>query len=458
MTGNIKQIPPVLDTVADIDVSDVPDVDLFDIYFELIEESSECPLLYHRWTLISAVAALLGRHAYMNFGFDTIYPNMFICLMGSSGTRKSSSIKIGKSLIEATGYTKFARERSSKEKFIKDLSVGFDVINGAMDVEDDSDVMELNVIPFADLPPAEVYITAGELEDFLGSGDAQFISLLTNMWDNLPRYGHGKLSSKDIWIKEPTVNLMGGCTSVTFNTVFPPEIIGQGLLARMLLIHGGGVRKKITIPKHPDAALLKFFEEHMCQIQQQMVGEFTFTKGSDEGLGEPTAYTVFDDVYQGNINLNDVRLESYLNRRHVHLYKLCIVIAATKLTKVITHKIAKEANTILHYTECLMPKALGEFGKSFKADKAAIVMRALEDTYTVTKKGVGLEDLFKMVSTNFDSYSKDYGEVIGKLKIAGKIKIVSAKLVPVTDSTIKQIPHVDFEMLREHREDKLKNK
>ncbi len=430
------------------DASDaVPDVDLFDIYFELIEETSECPLLYHRWTLISAVAAILGRNAYMNFGFDTIYPNMYVCLMGSAGTRKSSAIKIGKTLAEATGYDKFARERSSKEKFIKDLSVGFDIINGHTHDEELSDVEELNIVPFDSLPPAEVYITAGELEDFLGQGDTAFISLLTNLWDNLPKYGHGKLSSKDIWIKEPTLNMIGGCTPVTFNTVFPPEVIGQGMLSRMLLVYGGGVRKKITIPKHPDTTILKFFEEHMQQIKQQMVGEFTYT---------PEAYEVFDAVYQGEINLNDARLESYLNRRHIHFYKLCIVIAATKLTKIITREIAIEANTILHYTESLMPKALGEFGKSFKADKAQLVMRALEDHYHTTKQGIKLEELFKVVSTNFDSYSKDFGEVIGKLKTAGKLKVSNAKLLPIVNTNIKEIPFVDMKILREYKEDQLK--
>ena len=421
--------------------------DLFEIYFELVDDSSECPFLYHRWTLISAVAALLGRDAFMKFGFDTIYPNMYICLMGSAGTRKSSAIKITRSILEGTGFTKFARERSSKEKFIKDLAVGFDVINGHTENQDEMDI-ELydDVTPFAELPPAEVYISAGELEDFLGQSDGAFISLLTNLWDNLPKYGHGKLSSADIWIKEPTLNLIGGCTPVTFNSVFPPEVIGQGMLSRLLLIYGGGVRKKITIPKAPDETLLQFFIDHLIEIKNTMGGEYKF---DDE------AFKVFDTIYQGDIDLQDQRLESYLNRRHIHFYKLCLIIAAMQLTKTITKEIAIEANTILHYTERLMPKALGEFGKSFKADNAAIVMQALESHYNNTGEGLKLDELFTLVSTNFDSFGKDFADVIQKLKAAHKIKVREGtqQLIPNANTQLKEIPYVNFELMREYREE-----
>lgn len=422
------------------------EVDLFDMYFQLIDASSESPLLYHRWTLISSVAALLGRKAYINFGFEPIYPNMYVCLMGSAGTRKSSAINISRRLIQAAGYENFARERSSKEKFIKDLSVGFDVINGHMQMEDADDIEILDTGSFSDAPPAEVYICSGELEDFLGQSDGGFISLLTNLWDNLPKYGHGKMTSKDIWIKEPTVNLIGGCTPITFNTVFPPEVIGQGMLSRLLLIYGGGIRKKITVPRAPDPVLLKFFEEHMYEISKQMVGEIFISDGALE---------VWDTVYQGDIDLLDPRLDSYINRRHIHYYKLCIVIAAMNLTKIITRKIAIEANTILHYTERLMPKALGEFGKSFKADNAAIVLTVLENHYNSTGEGITIEELFKQVSTNFDSYGKDYAEVIQKLKQSGKLALspCKTKLVPNINISIKKIPYVDFNLLKEYRDE-----
>lgn len=425
------------------------DYSIFDMYFELVEDSSESPFLYHRWTLISATAALLGRQAYMQFGFDKIYPNMYVCLMGNAGTRKSSAIKVTRSLLEATGYNKFAREKSSSQKFIKDLSEGFDNINNDT-IESPEDMVIEEMLPMEDRPPAEVYISAGELEDFLGQGDGQFISLLTNMWDNLDKYAHGKMTSSDIFIKEPTVNMIGGCTPITFSTVFPPEVIGQGMLSRMLLVFGAGARKKLTIPSLPDEKKLNFFFDHMRAVKEQMVGNFEFTE---------EAFKVFDDVYKHELDLKDNRLESYINRRHIHFYKLCIVIAALNLTKTITKDIAIEANTILHYTERKMPKALGEFGKSFKSDNAAVLLSAIENHYKLNKSGITLQDLFSVVSTHFDSYQKDYIETVQKIKTSGKIKIASGgKLVPCDNDSIPLIPWIKLGIMREYREEKSSNK
>lgn len=426
---------------------------IFDAYFQLVENSSESPFLYHRWNLISAVASLLGRNVYMQFGFDTIYPNMYVCLMGNAGTRKSSSIKVARDVLAATGYNKFARERSSKEKFIKDLATGFDVINGALTgtaVETEMNKPIDDLVPFEEREPSEVFICAGELEDFLGNGDTAFISLLTNMWDNLPHYSHGKMTSADLLIKEPTVSLLGGCTPVTFNTVFPPEVIGQGMLSRLLLVYGAGARKRITIPEQPDAELLEFFQSHLAAIKQQVRGPVTYTDG---------AYEVIDTIYQSGVALPDARLESYNNRRLTHLLKLCIVLAALDLSTEITKEIAIEANSILHYTEKLMPKALGEFGKSANSDKVGVVLDYLNEYCKADPKGITPEKLFKNVSTHFDRMDKDFAEVVAKLKQSDKIDIDvrTSRIKPKEGSNEKtHMPFVNLNLLREYRDDRRK--
>ena len=425
--------------------------EVFDEYFDLMQGTSESPLIYHRWTLISAVAALLGRNAYLPFGHDTIYPNMYVVLLGDAGTRKSAAISIGRKLLDTAGYTKFARERSSKEKFIKDLGDGFDVINSATPATSSKkkvltaleEISEEDTID--SLEPSEVYVCAGELEDFLGQGDGAFISLLTNLWDNLATYSHGKMTSADIFIKEPTINLIGGATPTTFNTVFPPEVIGQGMMSRVILVYGAGVHEKLTIPRRPDPAKLKIFEELLKLISLHGKGEYSFDDG---------AYKIFDDVYQGEIELGDFRLESYLNRRHVHFYKLCIVIAAMNLTRVITADIAILANTILHYTERDMPTALGEFGKNMKGDTNTRLLQAVEKWHKMEDNtGLNLtpELLFGLVQTDYNGM-KDFGESMQKLRTGKKLFWTEAKGLHVDRSGTKLavIPHVDFSLLPEY--------
>lgn len=445
----------IIDTTIDIAPEEV-----FTEYFDLMDGTSESPLLYHRWTLISSVAALLGRDAYMHFGHEPIYPNMYICLLGDAGTRKSAAISIGRKLLATTGYNKFARERSSKEKFIKDLGDGFDLINSGNPAATSKGKAKkamaaleelVDGTPHADeMLPSEAYVCAGELEDFLGQGDGAFISLLTNLWDNLPAYSHGKMTAADIYIKEPTINLIGGATPTTFNTVFPPEVIGSGFMSRMILVNGAGVHDKITIPKRPDPKKLSVFESLMIEIKRYGKGEYTYTAG---------AYKVFNTVYQGDIDLGDFRLDSYLNRRHVHFYKLCIVVAALNMTHVIDEGIAILANTILHYTERDMPSALGEFGKNMKGDTNTRMVQAIAKYHTLPEnEGVLLspERLFVMVQTDYNDMM-DFGKSMAKLKNGKKIKYCPAKGLEVNDSKaeIQVLPYVDFSLMPEYKQRKV---
>jgi len=425
--------------------------EVFDEYFDLLQGTSESPLIYHRWTLISAVSALLGRGAYMHFGHQKIHPNMYVCLLGDAGTRKSSAISIGKTLLSSVGYDKFARERSSKEKFIKDLGEGFSTINSGkpsvkgkvLDILDSAVSGEPPAIE--DMEPSEVYICAGELEDFLGQGDSQFISLLTNMWDNLPHYTHGKMTSADIFIKEPTLNMIGGATPTTFNSVFPPEVIGQGMMSRLILVYGAGVHKKITIPKRPDPAKLAIYQELFKHIKNHGAGEYTYDDG---------AYEVLDDVYQSDMDLGDFRLENYLNRRLTHWLKLCIVVAAMNLTKVITKDIAIVANTILHYTERDMPQALGEFGKNLKGDVSTRMLHAVEKWHKNTDNAGAIltpELLFKVVQTDFNDML-EFGKTMQKLTKGGKLTFIPAKGLQAVASSLskKPIKHINFKLMQEY--------
>jgi hypothetical protein len=423
--------------------------EVFDEYFDMLEGTSESPLTYHRWTLISAVAALLGRGAYMQFGHEQVHANMFVCLMGNAGTRKSSAISIGRKLLTSANYNKFARERSSKEKFIKDLGEGFasiNRINPAAKKSKSKEALEqlLDEPVEADLIPSEVYICAGELEDFLGQGDGAFISLLTNLWDNLPHYAHGKMTSQDIYIHQPCINLIGGATPTTFNTVFPPEVIGQGMMSRLILVYGAGVHEKLTIPKAPDPAKLGTFQELMCMIARHGHGEYTYDAG---------AYEILDAVYQSDIDLADFRLESYLNRRFTHWLKLCMVVCALNLTKVVTREIAILANTILHYTERDMPTALGEFGKNTKGDTDSRILNAIDKYHTLEgneNKQLTADVLFKLVRTDYADLM-DYSKALMKLTRGGKILVHTTKgmVSNVSGEALKYIKHVDFSLLRE---------
>src|SRR5688572_27538290 len=96
--------------------------DFFTKYMEFVDlENQEAPAVYHRWTLASAIGTILGRQFYLPFGKGKIYPNQFIMLMGTPGTRKGTAMNIGKELLKKAGYNRFSASRTSLERFLIDM-------------------------------------------------------------------------------------------------------------------------------------------------------------------------------------------------------------------------------------------------------------------------------------------------------------------------------------------------
>ena len=419
-----------------------------DYYLDLVE-NTESPLLYHRWSFISAIGACLGRSTWLDFGEERIYPNQFVVLIGPAGARKSGAIKIAKSLLNASGYEFFVGDSSSKEKFLADWEHGFDKINRGIETGSKmaSSDRELEVLfggeTILDDRVSEAYIVAGELQDFIGSGNGGFISTLTNLWDNLPKYSDRFKNSKSLYIPNPTISILGGATVTTFADIFSANIIGQGMLSRMILVYGNGQRQKLTIPPPLPAELKQTIQELLLEIRTNIRGCLVLPKDSED---------ILDYIYKNYVDINDSRLSSYCSRRFTHLLKLCVVIAASELSTTITPEMVIYANTILTYTELYMPKALGEFGKSRSSEVSQVVLDAIANA---GDRGVTVSELMEIVSQDIDSIH-ELGSLVLKLSGAKKVRTASrpdgeVAFVVISRKLSDKVQYVDFTLLPEFR-------
>lgn len=408
---------------------------LFDLYLDMLEDT-ENPIAFHRWTLISAISASLGRNIQLPFGVEGIFPNMYIVLIGPSASRKSHSIAIGRKILRLSSYEKFASAKSSKEKFMEDLAIGFDNIDGDMEKQLESLV---NVPPEL-REPCEVLISAGELEDFMGRNNGEFISMLTNLYDPQPSYSMRKLRSASTYVHEPTINLIGGATNTTFNNTFPPEIAGQGFLSRLILVHGDGARRRIAWPSEPDNEIMRFIAATLLKIRKELKGKFSV---------DAKAYEALTEIYETYRPLDDIRFESYNGRRHVHLLKLCMIYAAADIRQQITYKDVLNAHTTLVWTEQGMPAALGEFGKSRHGETLTRIVELCKQRGNVP---ISMKDLWSSVSHDFEK-KEDLIIAVKKLIESDKLVMVDRDSIMAVDKDVDhKIPHIKFSLLREYKE------
>lgn len=406
------------------------------------QKDTEAPIIYHRWCAISGISALLGRQCYLRHGQYTIYPNQYIMIVGESGTRKDTAIKGVRKLLRAVGYNKMVADKTSKEKFLLDLMTGIDKSkeeDEIMDVNKNNKNPTMRALFGLELStePADCFINVGEFNAFLGHGNIEFIDLLTNLWDYEGVYENRIKNGQSVKINNPTINIIGGNTNIGISMSFPTEVIGQGFFSRLIMIFAEPSGKRIPFPTIPDPALSNKLITQLMQIKTEIVGELLLHPAAEKALAE---------IYYNWKDLNDVRFKSYSTRRFTHLLKLCMVCSAAKFEKTISSDTVVYANSILHYAEHFMPKAIGEFGKARNSDVTAKILDLLEKT----DKPLDInKDIWPQVRRDLES-RKQLGEILQGLQLGGKLQQVGTGLLPKKEVVTFDFDHCNVGLLAEY--------
>jgi hypothetical protein len=375
--------------------------DFFDSYLHYVQ-NTEPPAFFHRWSMIASIGALLERQYFFQHGHFEINPNIYCMLIGVPGTRKSTAIKLATRTLKAAGYATFAAEKTSKEKFILDLAEGH--ANG-------EDILNESLFGPDPTSCTPCFIAADEFNDFFGNNNLEFISLLGSLWDYTGSYESRLKNSKSVVIHNPTISILGGNTPTAFSIAFPPESLGQGFFSRLLLVYSDPSGKKFTFPKVPHASETAAVVASLQRIKLQAVGNAVLTPGAE---------SLLDRIYKSDQELTDVRFASYSTRRFTHLLKLSLIQSAAAFANKIDETAIIRANTVLHFTERFMPKALGEFGKSRHSDTTHKVISYIENSYKV----VTFAELWKQVHNDLERMS-DLQTIIQNLLAADRIQPVN---------------------------------
>lgn len=413
------------------------------------QAGTESPTIFHRWSIISAIGALLGRRCWITHGHTKIFPNQYIMLVGEAGCRKSTAVKASKRVLETVGYKTIAADKITKEKLLLDLEEGLDVIkdpDNKFNVKKNAGKSTMVALFGEELSndPKECYIVADEFNAFLGHSNLEFIDLLTNLWDYDGVYENRIKTGHSVRIPYPTFNILGGNTNVGISQSFPPEVIGQGFFSRLILIYSDPSGRRITFPPPIDAEKYIKIIDQIKEIKLTIIGEIKL---------EDSARKALEEIYQEWKDLEDTRFRSYSTRRFTHLLKLSQICAASTSKKSIDSSIVIYANSIMHYTESFMPKALGEFGKARNSDVSAKILAILDAALVPLDP---IKDIWRHVQRDLDS-KKQLQDIMQGLQMAGKLQVTTGgKILPIKKVTSFDFPSCNVSLLREYTEGQIK--
>ncbi len=253
--------------------------------YAIATQGNESPPLYHNWCALSTLGSLASRRIWIDQGHFTVYPSMYVLLVGDPGIKKSTAMNHSKRMIYEF-KTQVPMTTSSHTK--QDLTQ----LMGA----EDSPCRKAFSIGEGDEKETKQYthlsIFCDEFVSFLEAGNPiQMIQFLTEAWHN-DRVGVGTKSSGKDDIQFPCINILGCMTTQTNTDLVKQKLITSGFSRRVMFVYADKGGEPVPRPVVTDE-MREAWDKCIARGKEvlKLKGEFTWT---------PEAQQIFDPWYITN--------------------------------------------------------------------------------------------------------------------------------------------------------------
>jgi len=306
---------------------------------------------------------------------------MYIVLVGPSGKcRKGTAMGDGEGFLVDLGI-KVASTSITREALIHQLKTSSDTSFHA-----DGKGMSLH---------SSLTIYSKELTVFLGYNNQQLMADLTDWYDCAARWEYRTKNMGTDDISGVWVNLIGATTPDLLQTTLPRDAIGGGLTSRIIFVYENKKDHTEPFPVQTGAEIALGVElrtdlERISMLQ----GEFSVTERFIE-----TWIRWYTKLDNSPPPFEDHRFAGYFERRPTHMYKLCMILSASRTDSMVIDTVDFDrALNLMIKTEKMMPYTFSGLGKSSNSE---VLNRAL--TIIATRKRVSVEQLQAMFYNDADS-------------------------------------------------------
>lgn len=331
---------------------------------------SEPPQNYHIWTCLSVIGAAMQRKVSLKWGFKTLYPNIYVVLIGPSGCRKGTAMNIGKDLLQEINGIIMASESTTREALIRDMKDGINTFTDPTD----------GMLKFH----SSVTVFSEELSVFLGQQNVKFLADLTDWFDASDQWTYRTKGSGTDKLVGVCVNILGATAPDWLRSILPQEAFGGGFTSRVIFVVEDGKKQVIADPRIPDEVLrMRPALVHDLEIINSMAGEMLF---SEEAMA---IYAPWYEQQSKSPAIKDPHFAGYCERRAIHVLKLSMIVSASRSSeKVITAADFKRALALLESVEPKMPRAFMGLGRAKYSEMTAQIFEYMKRSKRATQADV----------------------------------------------------------------------
>jgi len=349
----------------------------------------ESPDLFIDWGFYSMIATALQRRVWLYPDTFTLYPNLFVMLVGPPAAGKSRVIsQVSEFIKHPTLIEKIPQKEKNEVKVKPYYPISADTITQealiryivkecARDFSYKQGGKTIKSAHFS------VGFMIEELGVLLRKNTENIVNMFNQFYDSRDFSYKTKHQGTDV-IKNVCINMLGGTTPSFIREAFSDKIISQGFTSRVIMIFGDGPRFLRQFPGIDD-------EQHKMKIKivdhlkalHKVAGPLTFSKEAE---------AFHKNVYESGKLTQDVvnkdhRLETYYGRKNVHLLKLSMLMHFAEQTDsyCIEKPTVERALRFLAHTEARMHEAYVTAGRNILAESQRRLMQYIIDAKAPTK-------------------------------------------------------------------------
>lgn len=271
--------------------------------YVLYHDGNECPRKFVLWSGLVVLSIAAGRKVYIEQDYFTIYPNIYVCLVGSPGSRKTSSKDIARDLVtdELPAFT-LAASTMTKEAITKFLGD-----------EESLRVYKDETAALVEWRPFGMFIN--ELKNFLNVNPRGMIDFLTDIYDRKFFDVGTKNKGSDI-IKNPYFVMLACETPEWLMSNLRMDVISGGWARRVIHVYDKRI-KRIAFPFiSPEAKeAWKRVRQHLHDMQN-IAGPLQWGPGTREW---------YNNWYTTLKMPEDATLNGFYETLHIQLLKTAIL-------------------------------------------------------------------------------------------------------------------------------------
>lgn len=311
---------------------------------------NECPPQFHLWSALSVLAVTSGRRVHFTLGGADgyeqliIYPDMYICLVGPQGLRKSIAKDIARDLI-------------SQEFPDYPLSYSVETREGIWNYLGSDDAMRFFTNEKGE--PIEyrpMFLGINELKNFLSVNPYAMVDFLIDIYGRPEFKNRTKNKGIDI-ITNPNINILA-CATTEYTIGQLKDGLLAGLARRMVFVNVDKYERNPhpTIPPGGREAWSRV-RGHLQRVANT-VGPFQWRNAEDREF--------YDKWYLGMVFPSDKLMAGFYNSKHIQVLKVTMLLALAQyeIELTLTKERLSDAIEIVNNIEPGMEKLFASSGRN----------------------------------------------------------------------------------------------